>query len=220
MPEPKAAIAAVTRPVHPHSPLEERLHALSHGAGLIAVLAATPLLAARIDTPAERAAAGAYWLGLVALFAASTAYHAFAFRPVAGVLNLCDQVAIHLLIAGSYTPFCVLAFPPAWGWPLLALVWTLALVGIVVRVWIVPPDRSVPAWTFGVMGWSALLALKPMIDAFPPTCLTLVLSAGGCYTLGLYFHATSDRFGHHLVWHLLVLLATALVFAAVVGWVL
>jgi hemolysin III len=136
------------------------------------------------------------------------------------VLQTLDHVAIFLLIAGTYTPFVLIAMRGVWGWSLFAIVWTLAVLGVVCELTRVREIRGVMLALYVGMGWVGLIAIKPLIAAVPIGGLALVLGGGVSYTLGVIFYAWRKLRYHHAVWHVFVLLGSVLQYLAVLWYVL
>jgi hemolysin III len=142
-----------------------------------------------------------------------------------GILRKVDHAAIYLLIAGSYTPFCYNMFSGFWQWGLLAIVWSLALAGVIVKIFIIKSPRWLNTAIYLVLGWLVIFAVREMLATVPVGAL-LWLSAGGVlYTLGAIVYATKTlnfvpgKFGFHEVWHIFVILGALAHFAAVILYV-
>jgi len=165
-----------------------------------------------------------YGLSLVGLFAASAAYHLAKVGPASRqILRKLDHSAIFLLIAGTYTPFCVNAFTGFFRWGLLVVIWSIALIGILVKVsWIGAP-RWLNAVMYVLMGWLCISAIGQMTVALTPFTLAWLIMGGVIYTLGAIVYATKlfnfvpGKFGFHEVWHIFVLLGALAHFVAVLG---
>jgi hemolysin III len=197
-----------------------RLHA---GAFVLAIPLAVALLA--VARPAEaRAAAAVYAATLVAGFGTSAAYHRLVASPRARQwMRRADHSTIYLLIAGTYTPICLLALPPAWGVPVLVVVWLGALVGVVLKL--AAFDRRwvrTAGWTlYLVLGWVAVLAAPAMLEHLTAAELILIVIGGLIYTAGSVVLATGRPdpapavFGYHEVWHACTVLAGLCHFASV-----
>jgi len=163
-----------------------------------------------------------YGASLVLLFLASGTYHAVRSTPqVVQILRKIDHSAIYLLIAGSYTPFCVIAFSGFWKWGLLAIIWALAGTGIVIKTFTVHAPRWVTAGVYVVMGWLSVLALREMLGALSTGTILWLFTGGVIYTLGALVYVTKKLefipgvFGFHEVWHIFVTLGAAAHFIAV-----
>jgi hemolysin III len=152
---------------------------------------------------------------LVLLYVASTLYHAV-HHPVAKArLKVLDHCAIFLLIAGTYTPFTLLGLGGGWGWSLFAAIWTLAVLGVVLKLFFTGRFRRTSTALYLAMGWLALVAIGPLARSLESWTLGLLLAGGVVYSAGtLFYH--SDRVPYaHAIWHLFVLAASTLHFAAV-----
>jgi len=203
---------------HAQSPGEELANSVSHGVGLLAAIAATPVLllsAIRHGDAARIAGAGVFAAAMVLLYLASTLYHALPGNRAKRVFQVLDHAAIFLMIAGTYTPFTLGVLRGAWGWTLFGLVWGLALAGIVLTA---AGGVRYPKLTTSLylgMGWLILVAVKPLWLRMPPEGLFWLLAGGIAYTVGVVFYAAKRlRYGH-FVWHLFVIAGTACHFNAV-----
>jgi hemolysin III len=153
-----------------------------------------------------------YGLSLIAMFSSSAAYHLTKAGPAAlQTLRKLDHSAIFLLIAGTYTPFCLIAFTGFWRWGLLAIIWTIALIGIMVKVFYVKAPRWMNALIYVVMGWLCVMAAPQMPSVLPVASMVWLIVGGVVYTLGAVVYATKifnfvrGKFGFHEVWHIFVL---------------
>jgi hemolysin III len=192
---------------------EEIANAISHGAGVAMGLAALPLLivsAARRHDAWQVVAGAVYATTLVLLYSASTVYHALPSRfPAKRLFRGLDHGAIYLLIAGTYTPFALGALRGPWGWSLLAIIWTLAAVGIVLKMGLGfrYPRLSTAVYLF--MGWLIVVAVGPLHRAIGSAGMAWVAAGGACYTVGVYFYVRDHARYRHFVWHLFVLAGSA-----------
>lgn len=200
------------------SVLEERLHSISHGAGAIASLAGMlilmALLAPRLD-PWKLIAVSIYGISLVLLYTASTLYHATRRPRLKHRYRLLDHCAIYALIAGTYTPFLLVNLRHTVGWPLFVVIWTLALSGIVLKLWW--PSRFGPLHVtlYLVMGWLILVASGELGERLSLTSLSLLVAGGVAYSLGILFFAIRAIPYNHAIWHLFVIAGSALHYFAV-----
>ena len=187
----------------------ERFNSISHLVGTILAAAGTAVLivlAARLGDPWKLVAFSVYGAMLVALYAASTAYHSVRRRALKNVLQKLDHCSIYLLIAGSYTPFALVSLRGAWGWSLLGVVWGLALLGIVQEVWLARGARVLSLVIYLLMGWLALVAVVPLWQALGPGGFAWLAAGGALYTGGIAFYIADHRLRHsHGIWHLFVL---------------
>lgn len=205
---------------------EEIANAVSHGAGLAASLVALPFLvitAFRRQHDAWQVVAWTvYGLTLALLYAASTIYHALpaAMARAKRLWRTLDHGAIYLLIAGTYTPFALGALRGRMGWTLLTTIWSLAVAGIAFKAgglgfrW---PRLSTSLYL--LMGWLAVVALRPLATAIGPSGLAWLFGGGVCYTAGVIFYSRDHRIRYgHFVWHLFVLGGSACHLVAVAGY--
>jgi hemolysin III len=205
--------------------LREPVNSLTQwGGAILALIGLIALLIVGWDTPAKIASFAVYGLSLVFMFSASAAYHAVRARDkVLEIFRKIDHAAIYVLIAGTYTPFCVNAFEGFWKWGMLSIVWSLAGVGILVKVFYVRAPRWLNAGIYLFMGWLCVAASEQFLATLPAWVLTWLLAGGVIYTLGAVVYITKifnfkpGVFGFHEVWHIFVLLAAAAHFVAVMG---
>jgi len=204
---------------HKHSETfgEEIANSVSHGAAFIAALAAAPVL---IYFAAQRGAAdvlgaSVFAASMVILYLASTLSHALSHKRSRDLFENLDQMAIFLLIAGTYTPFMLGVLRGPWGWTLLALVWALAALGIGLKVTGRLRSIYVQVGLYVLMGWLAVIAIHEIWLRVPAWGLFWIFAGGGAYTLGLAFFGARNIPYNHLIWHLFVVLGTACHFVAV-----
>ncbi len=205
--------------------LREPVNSLTHWAGAILALAGlVALLIVGWSVPAKIVSLTIYGLSLIAMFSASAAYHAVrAKEKVLLILRKIDHAAIYLLIAGTYTPFCVNAFDGFWKWGMLSVIWSLAAIGIIVKVFYIKAPRWLNAGIYVVMGWLCVGAAGQMLATLPLWVFTWLIIGGVTYTLGAVVYITKifnfwpGVFGFHEVWHIFVMLAAAAHYVAVLG---
>ncbi|MEW6028418.1 MAG: PAQR family membrane homeostasis protein TrhA [Chloroflexota bacterium] len=205
--------------------LREPVNSLTHWGGAILALAGLiALLIVGWSTPAKIVSLLVYGLSLIAMFSASATYHMVRARDrVLEILRKVDHSAIYLLIAGTYTPFCVNAFSGFWQWGMLAIIWSLAAIGIAVKIFYIKSPRWLNAGIYVVMGWLCIAAVGEMLAVLPAWVITWLIVGGVTYTLGAIVYVTKifnfvpGVFGFHEVWHIFVMLAAAAHFVAVMG---
>jgi hemolysin III len=209
-------------PARFHMSLEERLNSLTHGAGAILALvgaAALVLLGAREGDPVKITSFSVYGAMLVFLYVASTLYHV-ARGPWKPFCRRLDHSAIYLMIAGTYTPFTLVALSGAWGWSLFSVVWALALLGIAQELWLSSRTRVLSMILYPAMGWVGIVAIVPLVQALSPAAVAWILAGGISYTVGIVFYALSARLAYaHPIWHLFVLAGSACHYVAIVAYV-
>ncbi len=199
--------------------LREPDNGLTHLAGAcLAVVAFGVLmgLALHIGSARHIVAFGVFGLSLVGLYTASGLYHSLHLGPVGldRLLRL-DCTMVYVLIAGSYTPFCLVAFQGVWGWGLLALIWTLAIGGSIAKLRMMDAPAWLSTGIYVAMGWVALLALPAFLASVPLPGILWVLTGGIVYTVGAVVFALERPrlrpgvFGAHALWHVFVIAGSA-----------
>jgi len=177
------------------SPGEEIANSVSHGVGLLAAIAAAPVLvlsAVRHGGTARITGASVFAATMVLLYLTSTLYHALPGNRAKRVFQVLDHAAIFLMIAGTYTPFTLGVLRGPWGWTLFVLVWGLALAGVVLTA---TGGARYPKLRTGLylgMGWLVLIAAKPLWLRVPPWGLFWLSAGGIAYTVGVAFYACFD----------------------------
>ncbi len=205
--------------------LREPVNSLTHwSATVLATAGLIALLVVGWGRPARIISLVIYGLSLIFLFSASATYHMVRVKEKAlEIFRKIDHAAIYFLIAGSYTPFCVNAFSGFWKWGLLSIIWSLALIGILVKIFYIRAPRWLNAGIYLVMGWLCLAAIGQMLAVLPVWVLSWLFAGGVIYTLGAIVYITKifnfipGVFGFHEVWHIFVMLAAAAHFVAVLG---
>lgn len=202
---------------------EEIANSISHGIGFLGAVAIAPILIVQAIPLGAAAIVGVSVFGLtmMLLYISSTLYHAFPHNKAKRVFQIFDHSAIFLLIAGTYTPFTLIALPSGWGWPLFGIVWGLAAGGVVLKsVQNVKTSRLSTVLYLG-MGWLGVLAAKPLYESLPGWGLFWLLAGGLSYSFGVFFFANDHRIRYgHFIWHLFVLGGTACHVVAVFGYVI
>jgi hemolysin III len=197
---------------------EEIANSISHGLGLILAIAVVPVLvlsALRIGNTHFLVGACVYGATMVLLYLASTLYHSLTHEGAKRFFRLFDHSAIFLLIAGTYTPFTLGVLHGPWGWSLLTIVWVLAVAGIVMKAIVGVRYSWVSIVLYLLMGWLAVIAVKPILLLVPLHGILWILAGGIAYTGGLVFFAAPRLRYSHCVWHLFVIAGTTCHFFAV-----
>jgi hemolysin III len=206
----------------PQSLGEEIANSISHGIGALASIAMTPiliLLAVRGGRASAVVGASIFSATLIILYVSSTLYHALARNRAKRVFQVLDRAAIFLLIAGTYTPFTLGALRGPWGWTLFAIVWTLAVAGLLLTtLGGIRYPRLTTAVYLG-MGWLVLLAIQPLRQHVPLPGIVLLVAGGLAYSAGVGFLVCEQRVRYgHFIWHLFVLAGTVCHVIAVAGY--
>ena len=200
--------------------IREPVNAWSHFIGLILAGAGSIVLLRLARGRAETAAFAVYGASLILLYAASTLYHALPLpahrlRP----LRTLDHIAIYFLIAGTYTPVAVVTLHGTPGQVLLVAAWSVAMLGVPFKIWWLDAPVWISTGIYLAMGYMSLLAAAPLAAAVPASGLAWLVAGGLAYTQGaiIFSRGRPDpwpgRFGHHEIWHLLVLAGSACHFA-------
>jgi hemolysin III len=197
---------------------EEVAHAVTHGVGLVASIVGFVVLvvaAAETRDPWRIVSCAVYGTTLVLLYATSTLYHSLSRTRARRVFRVLDHSAIFLLIAGTYTPFTLVNLRGPWGWALLGIVWGLAILGITSKSVFGTRWPILSTVIYIVMGWTALVAVKPLLANIPPAGIGWIVAGGIAYTAGVAFFAWEKLRYSHAIWHVFVLAGSVFHFVAV-----
>jgi hemolysin III len=195
----------------PQMPREEIANSISHGLALVLALVAVPVLllsAMRAGDVRFLIGVSVFGATMVLLYLASTLYHSMTHEAAKQLFRLFDHTAIFLLIAGTYTPFALGVLRGPWGWSMLAAVWTLAIVGITLKIIARTRHSGISIVLYVLMGWLAVVATKPILELIPVPGILLILAGGLAYTGGLAFFAAHRIRYNHFIWHLFVIAGT------------
>ena len=203
--------------------MEERLNAVTHGIGTLLALAGLIILlmASLLHGDIWRLISSSiYGASLVLLYLASTLYHSFSNEKLKYIFKIFDHSAIYLLIAGTYTPFTLVLFRGTLGWTVFGVVWGLALIGVVFKLFFVNRFKLLSTICYIVMGWLMLLLIKPLVAALPTIGLCWLIGGGVLYTVGALFYLYRRIPYNHAIWHLFVLAGSAAHFITVYYYIL
>lgn len=206
--------------------IREPVNGLSHLLGLVLAAAGTLFLLGAAQRPEQLTAFSIYGSTLILLYAASTLYHSLPLRerPLRA-LRTVDHIAIYFLIAGTYTPIALLTLNSRLGWTLLAIVWLIAAAGIPFKLYFLDAPVWLSTATYLVMGYLALVAVIPLVRAVSMSGVLWLVAGGFAYTVGAVIYSRQRPnpfpgwFGHHEIWHVLVLVGSACHFAFMVYYV-
>lgn len=200
----------------PETSGEEVANAVTHvvgshlGAAMLALLVWTGATSGT-DVPWKVTSGAIFGACMIFLYAISSAYHAVTYPPAKGVLQVMDHMAIYVLIAGSYTPFCLVTLRPSYpvlAWTIFGIEWGAALVGIVFKLRTTGRFRFLSTSAYMVMGWVAITAIVPLVRTLHGLGTMWLAVGGGLYTLGCVFYLWRSIPYSHMVWHLFVLAGT------------
>ena len=187
---------------------EELANSLSHGIGaVLSIVALVFAIVAAVDHGGALHVVSVciYGATLVWLYLASTLYHSIWHRPTKRFFQFVDHTAILFLIAGTYTPFTLVTLQGRWGWLLFAIVWSLVLVGLIVKFSPLRRYEWLSLALYLVMGWLVVIALEPLLAALPSAGLWWLVAGGIAYTVGVIFYLWESLPYNHAIWHLFVL---------------
>ncbi len=202
----------------PHHLREEIANSISHGLALVLAIVALPVLilsAVEIGSTGFTIGVVVFGVTIVLLYLASTLYHSLTHERAKQFFRKVDHCAIFLLIAGSYTPFSLGVLRGPWGWTLLTIVWVLAVAGIAMKVVAGHRHWWLSMVLYVVMGWLAVVAVKPILALVPLPGILLILAGGIAYSGGLAFFAAHRLRYNHFIWHLFVMAGTVCHYLAV-----
>lgn len=202
---------------------EELWHAISHGAGVILSIGGLSWMlyvSIAASDPWRIAASIVYGTSLISLFLASTLYHTFHASPNKHLFKLLDHCAIYVLIAGTYTPFLLVAMRSNTGWWMLGAIWALATAGILTKLWFRHRFPRVSLASYLVMGWLMVIALPEIAEAVGRNGVFWLAAGGLSYTVGAVFYMQKKMAFSHAIWHVFVLFGSICHFLAIAWHVL
>jgi hemolysin III len=198
-----------------YSEEEEFWNTLTHGVGILLSITALVMMVLSADSGLAVVSTAIFGVTLVLLYTASTLYHANRDEKRKKVLKRIDHLSIYLLIAGTYTPVCLLGLQGAWGWTIFGLIWGLVLLGFIFKFSSWRDNKKLSLLLYGTMGWLIVIAIKPMLDSLSTDALLYLLLGGLLYTTGIYFYANKGVKYYHAIWHLFVLGGSVMHFLSV-----
>ena len=203
--------------------MEEIMNAVTHGIGTLLAVAGLVLLTVFASLYGDIwhvISFSIYGTTLVLLYLASTLYHSFTNERLKVIFKILDHSAIYLLIAGTYTPFTLVPLHGVLGWTVFGLVWGLAILGIVLKVFFAGQFKMASTLCYILMGWFILIAIKPLIATVAINGIIWLIVGGLLYTLGSVFYLWNKLPYNHAIWHLFVLAGSISHFIAVFLYVL
>lgn len=216
----KSAGAAVAS----YSFAEEVANAVTHGvAALLSIAALVVMIWYAVTRSGDTNAivsASIFGSAMIILYTASTLYHAVPVGRLKQILQVFDHGAIYLMIAGSYTPFCLVSLKGPVGWTLCVVVWCIALFGMIFQPLLMKRADWLNCILYLLLGWCVVLVIKPLIATLATTGLWLLVAGGIVYSVGVVFYLCEKIPFNHAIWHLFVLAGTALQFFSVLFYVL
>ncbi|MFA0224447.1 hemolysin III family protein [Vibrio splendidus] len=202
-----------------YSDIEERANAITHGLGVVlGVVGLILLLIRAFDYQADMltvASMAVYGSSIILLFLASTLYHSITTEKTRRLLKTLDHCAIYLLIAGSYTPFLLVGLRTPLAMGLMAVIWGIALVGIIMKIAFVYRFKRLSLFIYLAMGWLSLIVVYQLAMNINIGGLVLLAVGGVIYSLGVIFYVAKRIPYNHAIWHLFVLAGCACHFFAI-----
>ncbi|RPA57039.1 hemolysin III family protein [Aerococcus agrisoli] len=186
----------------------EVLNSITHGIGFILSIVATVFLIRKglaNENPLEIVSYIIYGLSMCMLYLASTLYHSLSFTKASGILKIIDHSSIFLLIAGSYTPYALVAIGGKFGWFIFIAQWLIALFGIFGKILFLDKMKKFSTWLYILMGWFGVIAIPQMAQAIGMGGIMWLIAGGVTYTVGTIFYSHDDLKYWHVIWHLFVL---------------
>ncbi|MFP6581238.1 MAG: hemolysin III family protein [Candidatus Hydrogenedentota bacterium] len=187
---------------------EEMANIITHGIGVLLSIVALWLMVvyALRDFDATHVIAVSIFGGtLILLYLMSTLYHSFRDPELKQLFRVLDHSSIYLLIAGSYTPFTLVYLEGAWAWIVMSITWTLAVSGVVFKIFFIKRFHLLSTAMYVAMGWTVLIAIKPLIEATPTGAMVWLTVGGLLYTGGVVFYLWNKLPYNHAIWHLFVM---------------
>ena len=207
-----------TQPSKKYEIISEVLNAVTHGIGTALSIAGLVILiikGAQLHSAIHIVSYSIYGSTLILLFLASTLFHSLIFTRANKVFQVFDHSSIYLLIAGTYTPYCLLTIKGWLGWTLFGVIWFLAILGIVYKSVFLSRKGNAAVFIYIIMGWLCLIAAKPLYDGLGFNGTLLLVLGGVAYTVGALVYKFQHIKYMHVVWHLFVILAAALMYFSI-----
>lgn len=203
--------------------INEIANSVTHGIGALLAIAGLVLLvvfAVIYGNAWHIVSVSIYGSTLVLLYLSSTLYHAIQAPETKRILRIIDHSAIYLLIAGTYTPFTLVTLQGTRGWVMFGIIWGLALLGILYKVFFINRHVVISTLFYLIMGWMIVFSISDLYRGLSTGGLILLGAGGLSYTLGMIFYAARERLLMHAVWHLFVLGGSICHFFAIFFYVL
>ena len=188
--------------------VEEIANSITHGLGLVLSVAAFTILvvyASMEGDPWRITAFSIYGSSLTILYLVSTLYHSLTNSRIKAIFRRLDHAAIYLLIAGTYTPFILISLRTTWVIYILPIVWTMAVIGVYIKVFYIHRYERLTLVYYIIMGWMALIAVKPLFNSIPIESFVWIIVGGVAYTTGVIFYVWNRLPFNHTIWHGFVL---------------
>lgn len=202
---------------------EELANSITHGIGILFSVAGLGVLtafASVFGTVWHIVSCSIYGATMILLYTASTLYHSLRGGKAKAIFRVFDHSAIFLLIAGTYTPLTLVCLRGPWGWSIFGFIWGLTVAGILFEIFLPKRFRYIIVILYVAMGWTIVVAVKPMLAAVDPGGLWLLLIGGLCYSSGIPFYISKSLPYNHAIWHVFVLGGTIFQFFCILLYVI
>jgi len=202
---------------------EEIANALTHGIGVgmgFSALTMLTIFSSEQHDPWKVVSSVLFGATIILMYLASTLYHSFPPSRTKRFFKLMDHASIYLLIAGSYTPFCLVTLRGGWGWSMFGLTWGLAILGVLFKMFFIDRFEILSTVIYVLIGWAAIIAIDPLFIRLPMGGFLWLLMGGLLYTIGVIFYVMDRRPYAHSIWHVFVLAGTLSHFFAVLFYVI
>lgn len=198
-------------PCHYYPPAEEKFNIISHGIGFVLSIFALIMLilkADRLGDVEHLVSFTIFGASMVLVYAASTFYHSAKSKRLRIRLNILDHASIYFLIAGTYTPFAIITLSGPRGWTILVIVWAMAIIGAILKIFYAGRYQLFSTIMYVVMGWIIVFAIRPLAESLSSAGLYWLLGGGISYTIGAILFMQNKIPFNHAVFHVFVLLGT------------
>ncbi len=202
---------------------EEIAHSVTHGIGIVLSVLGLVLMvmhSIRYGDGWHIVSTSIYGATLITLYTASTLYHGVTLPGLKQILQKLDHAAIFLLIAGTYTPFLLVNLRGGWGWTLLGMVWSIAIAGMLMELFVKQRYHRLSLTLYLGLGWLIMIAIGPMLENVAPGGMLLLLAGGLFYSLGVIFYVWETLAYNHAIWHVFVLAGSLAHFLAIFMYVI
>ena len=206
-----------------YSETEEKVNIITHASGLFLSVVALVLLvmrALRYGDTLHVITFTVFGLSMILLYTSSTLYHSAKDITTRGKLQVFDHASIYVLIAGTYTPFTLIVLPGNLGWIMFGIIWTLALGGVIIKLFFTGRFDLLLTIMYVALGWIVVIALKPLIANLAIEGVILLFAGGIAYTLGAVIYGIKKIPGNHAIFHFFVLIGTLCHFLSIYFYVL
>lgn len=208
---------------HFYPPKEEKINIITHAFGFLLSILGLVLLvlkATELQDPLLLISFIIFGASMILLYAASTVYHSAKSSKLRYRLNILDHASIYVLIAGTYTPLALITLQGVVGWSIFGVVWTMALTGVILKLFFTGRYQVFSTSMYVVMGWIIIFAVKPLFENLDLTGIIWLLAGGISYTLGAVFFSIEKIKFNHAIFHLFVLLGSFCHFMSIYYYVL